>query len=275
LRLTDIHESDDTLQAAASAAERTTPTVLPEAESDDDNDLDDDLRDQRDEDSLINNDIGDLRLQITDEDPLHPVTRNRLMLEMLLENQARWTAELRPKWARMAVEWEIMTAERDQWAAECAAGAERSIAGPRPNIYKMVEPVRYWGGAIELDWFLDALHLNWNFYRHLFRRGGSNRVKYPISFLDAWCNHSNLALRQTAITDPWEWAGDLSAKSGPCLQDFDHFSKEIAKVYRDRDQCRVAVITLMQEYILLPPDSVRAYANCVKANRRQARWNLH
>jgi len=39
----------------------------------------------------------------------------------------------------------------------------------------------------------------------------------------------------------------------------------MAKVYRDKDQHHVAVITLMQEYIQLPQESVRAYANRVKA----------
>jgi len=51
LRVTHIHESDDTLQAAASTAERTTPTVLLEAEIDNDDDLYDDLRGHRRKDS--------------------------------------------------------------------------------------------------------------------------------------------------------------------------------------------------------------------------------
>jgi len=95
LRVTDIHESDDTLQAAASTAERATPTVLQEAEidHDDDDDLYDDLGAQRNEDSPVDNDTGDLRSQITDEDRLDVATQNRLMLEMLLENQAQWKAE--------------------------------------------------------------------------------------------------------------------------------------------------------------------------------------
>jgi len=76
------------------------------------------------------------------------------------------------------------------------------------------------------------------------------------------------------MTDPSEWAGDKSAESGPCLQDFDLFSQEIATVYGDMDRCRLAVITLMQEYIQLPQRSVRAYANRVKANWRHAGWNL-
>jgi len=36
----------------------------------------------------------------------------------------------------------------------------------------------------------------------------------------------------------------------------------------------VVVITLMQGYIQLPQESVRAYANHLKANWRQAGWNL-
>jgi len=106
LRVADIHDSDVTLQPAASIGERATPAALPEAEIDDDNDLDDDLGDQAEEDSPIDNDIGDLRCQITDEDRLYVVTRNRLMLEMLLENQAQCEAEQRLERERMATERE-------------------------------------------------------------------------------------------------------------------------------------------------------------------------
>ena len=37
------------------------------------------------------------------------------------------------------------------------------------------------------------------------------------------------------MTDPSEWVGDLSAESDSCLQDFDLFSKEMAKVSGDMD----------------------------------------
>jgi hypothetical protein len=40
-----------------------------------------------------------------------------------------------------------MAAKRDQWVGELAERAERSIAGPRPNIYNMVDPVQYYGGV--------------------------------------------------------------------------------------------------------------------------------
>jgi len=106
LQVTDIHESDDTLQAAASTAERTTPTILPEAEIDNDNDnvLCDDFGGQRNKDSPIDNDTGDLRSQITDEARLDLATQNRLMLEMLLENQAQWKADQGFEQERMAAE---------------------------------------------------------------------------------------------------------------------------------------------------------------------------
>jgi hypothetical protein len=67
--------------------------VLPQPEIDDDDDLYDNLRGQRNKDSPIDNNSGDLRSQITDQDHLDVATQNRLMLEMLLEIQAQWKAE--------------------------------------------------------------------------------------------------------------------------------------------------------------------------------------
>ena len=76
------------------------------------------------------------------------------------------------------------------------------------------------------------------------------------------------------MPDPSEWAGNLSAESDPCLQDFDLFSQEMAKVYGDKDRRHVAVITLIQGYPQHPQESVRAYENRLKANWRQVVWNL-
>jgi len=208
LRVADIHDSDDTLQTAASIGERATPAVLPEAKIDDGDDLGNDLGDQGDEDSPIDNDIGELHSQITTKDRLDAATQHRLMLEMLLDKQAQWKAEQKLQRERMAAERERMAAERDQWAAKCAERPERSITSPRPNIYQMVDPVRYCGGANELHQFLDAFCSNINFHGHLFPPGGPDHVKYAISLLDTWSNHQNPALRQTAMTDPSEWAGD-------------------------------------------------------------------
>ena len=193
-------------------------------------------------------------------------TENWLMLEMLLENQAQWKAEQRLKRDRLAAQWERMAAERDQWAAESAECTERSTIGSRPNIYKLVDPVRFCGGAKKLDRFLDALRSNFNSHGHIFPHCGPHQVNYAISLLDAWSNHQHPTLRHTAMTDPSEWAGDLSAESDPCLLDLDQFSQEMTKVYGDEVRQCVVVIMLMQGYIQLPQESVRAYANCFKSN---------
>jgi len=118
-----------------------------------------------------------------------------------------------------------MAAERDQWAAERAERTERSTVDPRPNIYKMVDPVRFCGGAKELVQFLDALRSNFNSHSPLFPRSGPDHVKYAISLLDAWSNHQNPTLRQTAMTDPTEWAGDLSAESDHAYRTSTSFHK--------------------------------------------------
>jgi hypothetical protein len=93
LRVTDIHESDDTLQAAASSPERTTPMALLEAKIDDDDDVYHDLGGHRSKDSTIDNYSGDLHFQITEEHYLDVATQNRLRLEMLLEHHAQWKDE--------------------------------------------------------------------------------------------------------------------------------------------------------------------------------------
>jgi hypothetical protein len=76
------------------------------------------------------------------------------------------------------------------------------------------------------------------------------------------------------MTDPSEWPGDIFAESSRCLQNFDLFDQDMGKVDGDQNRRRVAVMMMMQEYIQLPQQSIRAYANRVKVNWRQAEWNL-
>jgi len=109
-----------------------------------------------------------------------------------------------------------MAAERDQWAAAGAECIERSTVSPRLNINRMVDPVKFCGSATKLDQFLDALRSKFNSHCHVFPRGVPTQVKYAISLLDAWSNHQHPTLRQMAMTDPLEWAGNTSAESDPC-----------------------------------------------------------
>lgn len=74
--VTDIRESDENLQAAASTPKRTTPIVLPGAKLDDDDDLDDDLGVQSQQACAIHNNLGDLLSQLRDEDRLDVATEN-------------------------------------------------------------------------------------------------------------------------------------------------------------------------------------------------------
>jgi len=76
------------------------------------------------------------------------------------------------------------------------------------------------------------------------------------------------------MTDASDWVCHSSLQSDRCLQDFHRFPQVMAKVYGDTNQQCVAVIALMQGYIQLPKDSVRAYANSLKAIWSQAGWNL-
>jgi len=135
-------------------------------------------------------------------------SQNLLMLEMLLEDQARWKADQRLEWERIAAEREPIAAEQNQRAAKRAKRAKHSIVDARPNIYKIVDPVQYCGGAKEPDRYLDTLLSNFNSHGHLFPRSGPDHVNCTISLLHTWSHHQNLALRPTAMPDPSEWARD-------------------------------------------------------------------
>jgi len=176
LRVTTIHKSDDTLQEAALTAELTAPTCLLQCQMDDDQDNYSyhDLGGQRSNYTPIDNDSGDLRSQLVDNDCQDMVTQNRLLLEMPLENQAKWKAELRLEKEQMAAEWESMLADQDQWAAKRVEPSERSTVGPRPNIYTTVYPRSIWGGVKEQDQFLDSVRSNFDSGSHIFPRGWPN-----------------------------------------------------------------------------------------------------
>jgi len=196
LCFTDIHENDDTLQPVALMAVLTAGSVLPEAKFDDDDDLDDDfdqdIGGQGHKDSLIDNDIGELCSEITDEDRLDLATQTQWMLEMLLKHQALWKAEQKLEWEGKMAKREQMAAKCNQWAAEHAKWAEHaewSTAGQKTHIYKMVDPVRQYGGVKQLDWFPEALRSNFNSQGTQFPCGGPDHLKYVIPLRDRWSNH--------------------------------------------------------------------------------------
>jgi len=97
----------------------------------------------------------------------------------------------------------------------------------------MVDPVRYYTSATELDLFLDTSCSNFDSDGHLVPPSGPDQVKYAISHLNAWSNHRYPALRQKLMTDHSEWAGNFSAEFSTCVQEFDLFSQAVAKDYGD------------------------------------------
>jgi len=75
-------------------------------------------------------------------------------------------------------------------------------------------------------------------------------------------------------TDPSEWARDLRDEALPCLEDLELFTEELMKMYGDKDRRLNSAMKAMQEYQQLSNESVRVYANRMKANWRRAGWNL-
>jgi hypothetical protein len=134
----------------------------------------------------MDNNNGDPRSQITDEDRPDVATQNRSTQEMLLQDQAQRTEEHGLEQTRMPAEREGMAAERDQWGDRCAKRTKWSTVGPRPNIYKKVDPVTFCCAATEVDQFLDGLHSNPHSHSHLFPRHEPDHVKSKISLLEAW-----------------------------------------------------------------------------------------
>jgi len=83
---------------------------VAEVDNDNDNDQYEDAGGQQNKDNPIENDVGDLHLQITDEDHQEVATEHRLMLEMRLENPSQWKTEERLNQERMVAEQERMAA---------------------------------------------------------------------------------------------------------------------------------------------------------------------
>jgi hypothetical protein len=127
---------------------------------------------------------------ITDDDNKEMMVQNRMLLKLLFEQQAEWKEER----TRMLAELDhSRPTERNETSEPTQS-----------KIFKMVDPVRYCGRAKELDKFLESLRSNFNSHKHLFPKGGPERVKYAISFLDTWNNHTDASQWQTENTDPSE-----------------------------------------------------------------------
>ena len=138
----------------------------------------------------------------------------------------------------------------------------------KTKIFDMTHPERCCGGVTYLDNFLDTLRSNFQSHAHLFPHGVPNKVKYAASLLSTWNNHPDPAQRQTQVTDPVEWLGDLQGDSDPSLEYFEAFSEEMQKMYGDKDRKLNVAMKCMTDFLQRANEPVRVYANRIKANWR-------
>jgi hypothetical protein len=101
------------------------------------------------------------------DDQREMLEQNRMLLKLLFEQQAEWKEER----TRMLSELDRSRATQ-----------RPENAGNQSKIFKMVDPLRYCGGAKELDKFLETLRSNIDSHKHLFPRGDPDEVKYAVSF---------------------------------------------------------------------------------------------
>ena len=142
--------------------------------------------------------------------------------------------------------------------------------------FDMTNLRRYCRGEWELDPFLGSLRLNFRNHSHLFSDGDTDKVQYALNHLGSWSNHRDYTLHKTSMIDPITWGQDLLTNDSPCLHDFDLFVSEIQKMYGDKDRKLNAGTRLYLEFHQGhhdPDESVRAYANRLRRNWREAGWD--
>jgi len=88
-------------------------------------------------------------------------------------------------------------------AGDCGRTIDRpENPGNQSRILKKVDPLRYWGGANELDLFLPTIQSNVASEYHVFPTGDPDQVKYAVAFLKTWHNHPDITHPQMENTEP-------------------------------------------------------------------------
>jgi len=144
------------------------------------------------------------------------------------------------------------------------------------TIFKMVDPEPYCGGISELNIYLSVLRGSFKSHSHLFPHGGRNQVQYVLNFLGSWSSHANPTQRHTKMEDPIAWGQKLRISNHPAMNDFDLFEAEIRKTYGNKNCEKNAAMQGYQEFYQEDHDTekgVRAYANRLRALRREAGWD--
>jgi len=230
---------------------------LPEAEIDNNSDQEhviDDETDDRETDDEENDDNEDV-------DPRAPLRPNIILADVVEQQRA--------------------TVERQERMIEFLFQQKTELLSQRESTSKndkfdMTHPRRYCGGARELDTFLGSLRSNFRTHSHLFSDGDTEKVQYALDHLGSWSNHHDYTLHKTSMIDPITWGQDLLTNDSPCIHDFDLFVNEIQKMYGEKDRKLNAGTRLYHEFCQGhhdPSESVRAYANRLRRNWREAGWD--
>jgi len=151
----------------------------------------------------------------------------------------------------------------------------RSSTSDSKDKFKMAQPKRYCGGARELETYLGSLRSNFRTHKHLFH-DDTDKVQYALDHLGSWAYHSDRDMQKTTMIDPITWGQDLQKNNSTCLHDFDLFVGEIQKMYGDKDRrlnvARKSFYDFPQGYYNAN-ENVRAYANRLRRNWREAEWD--
>jgi len=159
---------------------------------------------------------------------------------------------------------------------ELRRGSVRPESTTTKEKFKMTQPKRFCGGAQELEIFIGALRSNFRTHSYLFPNGDSDKVQYALDHLGSWANHSDQSQQKTSMTDPVSWGQDLRNQENPCLEDFDLFTTELRTMYGDKERELNAATRAYHEFpqgYHDPKESVRAYANRLRTNWREAGWD--
>ena len=129
-----------------------------------------------------------------------------MLLKLLFEQQAEWKEERTRMLSKL----------------DPSGATDRpENPGNQSNIFNMVHPLRYCGGAKELNKFLETLRSKFASHKHLFPRGDPDQVKYAVSFsTPAITTQIRLSDRRIIRTHP----------SGIA------FTNELQKMYGDKDR---------------------------------------
>jgi len=151
----------------------------------------------------------------------------------------------------------------------------RSSPSYLKNKFKMAQSKRYCGGAQDLETYLGSLWSNFQTHKHLLD-DNTDKVQYSLDHLGSWAYHTNRDMQKTTMINPITKGQVLQKNNSTCLHNFDHFIGEIQKMYSDKDHilnlARKSYYDFAKGYYNAN-ENVRAYANRLWRNWREAEWD--